>query len=89
MRVVRINSIKFKEFIASSMAEIDAMNFEDKTYDEHYNELMQWNDFDLLSYWITYNGVFDGGESNLESLKILIKDSPTINQKSIINNCNL
>jgi hypothetical protein len=89
MRLVRTNSIKFKEFLAYSMAEIDAMNFRNKTYDEHYNELMQWNDFDLLSYWMTYNGVFDGGESNLESLKILIKGSLTINPKSIINDCNL
>ena len=83
------NSTKFKEFLASSMAEIDATNFTDKTYDEHYNELMQWNDFDLLSYCLTYNGVFDGGESNLESLKILIKGSPTLNPKSIIHNCNI
>lgn len=86
---MKTNSIKFKQFLASEMAEIDSMNLTDKSYDKHYHELIQWNDFDLLAYWLTYNGVFDGGESNLEHLKILIEGSPTNNLKSIINNCNI
>lgn len=68
------NATNFKEFLASSMAEIDAINFTDKSYSEHYNKLMQWRDFDLLHYWLRYNGVFDGGESMLDNLKIFIND---------------
>jgi len=71
------NSTNFKEFLASEMAKIDTLNnFEDKTYEEHFNELMQWRDFDLFHYWLTYNGVFDGGEDMLNDIKILVTNSP-------------
>ena len=83
------NSYKLKNFLAMEMALIDSMHYDDKTYQEHYNGLMQWNDFDLLSYWIVYNGVFDGGESMLNNLKILVEGSITLNPKSVIENCNI
>lgn len=71
------NSTNFKEFLASEMAKIDTLNnFEDKTYEENFNELMQWRDFDLFQYWLRYNGVFDGGEDMLNDIKILVTDSP-------------
>ncbi len=66
------NSTNFKQFLASAMAEIDAMNFTEETYAEHYNKLMQWRDFDLFHYWLTYNGVFDGGESMLNNIKTFL-----------------
>ncbi len=66
------NSTNFKEFLASEMAEIDSMNFKEKTYNEHYNELMEWRDFDLFHYWLRYNGVFDGGESMLNNIKTFL-----------------
>jgi hypothetical protein len=50
------------------------MNFTDETYAEHYNKLMQWRDFDLFHYWLTYNGVFDGGEDMLNDIKILVNN---------------
>jgi hypothetical protein len=69
------NATNFKEFLASEMAKIDVLNnFEDKTYEEHFNDLMQWRDFDLLHYWLRYNGVFDGGQDMLNDIKILVKD---------------
>lgn len=63
---------KFKMYLAEQMAEIDAMNFQDKTYDEHFESLMQMRDFELLAYWLKYNGVFDGGEDMLTQLKTII-----------------
>lgn len=72
------NSQALKEYLASEMAEIDAMNFEDKTYEEHYNGLMQWRDFDVLAYWLKYNGVFDGGEHMLNKIKMLMNGSHTL-----------
>ena len=66
------NSTNFKEFLASEMAHIDAMHLTDKTYEEHYSELIQWRDFDLFHYWLRYNGVFDGGESMLNNIKTFL-----------------
>jgi len=43
----------------------------------------------LFHYWLTYNGVFDGGESMLNHIKILIDDSPTCNPNSVIKNFEL
>jgi hypothetical protein len=77
---------KFKQFLASSMAQVDALNFTNENYEQHYSKLMKWRDFDLLHYWLTYNGVFDGGESMLNHIKILIDDSPTCNPNSVIEN---
>ena len=79
-------STKFKQFLASEMAKIDADNFTSQTYEQHYSKLMKWRDFDLFHYWLTYNGVFDGGESMLNHIKILIDDSPTCNPNSVIEN---
>jgi hypothetical protein len=69
------NSTNFKEFLASEMAHIDAMHLTDKTYEEHYSELIQWRDFDLFHYWLRYNGVFDGGESMLNNIKTILLNS--------------
>jgi hypothetical protein len=80
---------KFKKFLASSMAEIDAENLPQETYEQHYSKLMKWRDFDLFHYWLTHNGVFDGGESTLNYIKILIDDSPTCNPNSVIKNLDL
>lgn len=52
------------------MAEIDSAQLH-QTYKESYDLLDQYSDFELLQYWITYNGVFDGGESMLNELKRL------------------
>lgn len=68
------NSENLKKFLATEMALIDSINLTEKTYQQHYESLIQWRDFDLLSYWLTYNGVFDGGESLLKHLDDLIKD---------------
>ncbi len=64
--------IKLKQFLASSMAEIDASNSieNNSEYQFHYERLLSWRDFDLLSYWLEYNGVFDGGESLLINLNV-------------------
>ena len=83
------SSEKFKQFLASEMAEIDAIHLSNQTYEQHYSTLMQWRDFDLLHYWLTYNGVFDGGESMLNHIKILINDSPTCNPNSVVKNLNI
>jgi hypothetical protein len=75
--MIHNNSTNFKEFLASEMAKIDTLNnFEDKTYEEHFNDLMQLRDFDLFHYWLEYNGVFDGGEDMLNDIKILVTNSP-------------
>lgn len=63
----------FKEFLAKAMSEIDALHLTDRTEEDHYNGLIEWRDFDLLRYWLVYNGVFDGGEDMLEHIKILGK----------------
>lgn len=65
-------SNKFKEYLAKYMAEIDFINFPSKTFDQHYANNMELRDFDLLKYWLEYNGVFDGGEDMLNKLKILL-----------------
>lgn len=67
-----MNPIKLKQFLAKEMAEIDASNEIEniKDYQYHYEKLLAWRDFDLLSYWLDYNGVFDGGESYLIKLNI-------------------
>lgn len=83
------NSTNLKEFLASQMAQIDAAHLPHKSYEEHYLELMQWRDFDLLQYWLTYNGVFDGGEDMLNHLKILIADYPTLNPRSLVHSSNI
>jgi len=67
-------SDKLKQYLANSMAEIDAINFPEKTYEEHFIKNMKLRDFELLRYWIHYNGVFDGGEEMLTKLKILITE---------------
>ena len=64
------NSTNFKQFLASAMAEIDAMNFTD---DPNLNYNIE-NRFDLFHYWLTYNGVFDGGEDMLNDIKILVNN---------------
>ena len=65
-------SDKFKQYLADYMAEIDAINFPSKTYEQHYISNMELRDFELLRYWLEYNGVFDGGEDMLNKLKILL-----------------
>jgi hypothetical protein len=56
------------------MAQIDSENL-GGSYEVHYENLSHWSDFALLGYWLTYNGVFDGGEDRLKVLKILINKS--------------
>ena len=63
---------KFKVYLAKTMADIDAQNLPEKTFKEHYDTLIKWRDFDLLKYWLEYNGVLDGGEDMLQSLRILV-----------------
>lgn len=63
---------KFKIYLAKTMADIDAHNQLEKTFQEHYDILIKWRDFDLLKYWLDYNGVLDGGEDMLQSLRILV-----------------
>ncbi len=82
------NIQKFREYLISYMAEIDAIQLGGE-YEKHYRELSRWNDFDLLQYWLIYNGVFDGGESMLMELKRLVEYSPTCNPNSVIENCNI
>lgn len=67
-------SDKLKQYLADYMAEIDAINFPEKTYEQHFIKNMMLRDFELLRYWIHYNGVFDGGEEMLTKLKILITE---------------
>ena len=64
-------SDKLKHFLASEMAKIDAVNLPDQTYEQHYSTLMKWRDFDLLNYWVHFNGVFDGGETLINKIKTL------------------
>lgn len=66
------NSNNFKVYLAETMAEIDVLHLPEKTYEEHYQVLINWRDFDLLKYWLEYNGVLDGGEDMLQSLRILV-----------------
>ena len=54
------------------MAEIDFQHFQGMTIEQHYNQRLNMRDFDLLAYWLDYNGVFDGGEDMLSKLKILL-----------------
>lgn len=68
---------KFKEYLAKTMAEIDVKHLPDRTFQEHYDTLIKWRDFDLLKYWLEYNGVLDGGEDMLQSLKILVDGFPS------------
>lgn len=65
-----MNPIKLKQFLAQEMAKIDCLNYVDynSDYQYHYEKLLSWRDFDLLSYWLEYNGVFDGGEDMLNLL---------------------
>lgn len=63
---------KFKVYLAKTMADIDAQNLPEKTFQEHYDSLIKWRDFDLLKYWLEYNGVLDGGEDMLQSLRFLV-----------------
>jgi hypothetical protein len=70
------NLNKFKEYLAKTMADIDVQNFPEKTFQEHYDTLIKWGEFDLLKYWLVYNGVFDGGEDMLNYLKILVDGYP-------------
>jgi len=67
---------KFKDYLAKTMAEIDVQNFPEKTFQEHYDTLIAWRDFDLLKYWLEYNGVLDGGEDMLQVLKLLVDGYP-------------
>jgi hypothetical protein len=60
----------FRKYLLDYMAEIDSVQLH-QTYKESYDILDQYSDFELLQYWITYNGVFDGGESMLNELKRL------------------
>jgi hypothetical protein len=66
-------SNKLKHYLAQYMAEIDFQNFGQMTHEEHYNQKMNMRDFDLLAYWLDYNGVFDGGEDMISKLKILVQ----------------
>lgn len=65
-----MNAINLKQFLAKEMAIIDAQNEIEGNSDfqYHYERLLSWRDFDLLEYWIDYNGVFDGGEHMLNLL---------------------
>lgn len=65
-------SNKLKHYLSQYMAEVDFQNFGQMTFAEHYNQKMNMRDFDLLAYWLDYNGVFDGGENMISKLKILI-----------------
>ena len=67
-------SDRLKQYLADYMAEIDAINYPDKTYEQHYINNMALRDFDLLKYWLEYNGVFDGGEEMLFKLRILLTE---------------
>lgn len=60
-----------KQELANQMACADALNELDDnaTFDYHFQKLMGMRDFDLLQYWLEYNGVFDGGEDLLQYLK--------------------
>lgn len=78
----------FRHFLIDAMAKVDCIHLFDN-YDYHYKHLSDYSDFSLLQYWLTYHGVFDGGESNLNELKRLISYSPTCNPKSVIENLNL
>lgn len=62
----------FKEFLAREMAQIDCQNTP-MSFEYHYAELMKGGEFDLLAYWLSYNGVFDGGQENLQALKMLLR----------------
>lgn len=66
------NVDRFKQYLADYMAEIDAVNFPDQTFEEHFEKNMALRDFELLQVWLGYNGVFDGGEDMLVKLKILV-----------------
>lgn len=70
------NSDNFKVYLAKTMADIDAYHLPEKTFQEHYDTLIKWREFDLLRYWLIYNGVFDGGEDMLDYLKILVDGYP-------------
>jgi hypothetical protein len=65
-------AIKLKQFLAKEMAKIDTLNEIENNCDfsYHYERLLSWRDFDLLYYWIDYNGIFDGGIDLLNNLNI-------------------
>ena len=71
-------SNKLKHYLSQYMAEVDFQNFGQMTYEEHYNQKMNMRDFDLLAYWLDYNGVFDGGEDMISKLKILTNKTTTL-----------
>lgn len=60
-------SFELKKKISREMAEVDAENFL-LDYQEAYEKHLASDPFELLEYWITYMGVFDGGESRLQYL---------------------
>lgn len=67
-------SQNLRAYLIDYMAEIDAMNL-GHTYEYHCAQLQRWSDFSLLQYWITYNGVFDGGQEMLTELKRLTDEA--------------
>ena len=70
------------------MADIDSTQL-GGSYDEHYALLDHWTDFELLQYWLLYNGVFDGGEGMLNELKRLCVGDPRCNTRSDVQNQNI
>lgn len=76
---------EMRYYLSNYMAEIDTAQL-GGTYEEHYKKLDTWTDFELLRYWLLYNGVFDGGESMLMELKRLCSGDPRCNPNSVILN---
>ena len=68
---MKTNVQDFRNYLIDYMAKIDSVNL-GGSYEYHCSNLQSWNDFDLLEYWLTYNGVFDGGEDMLKELKRLV-----------------
>jgi len=66
-------SQQLRDILISEMASIDSENL-GGTYEYNYENLERWSDFALLQYWLEYNGVFDGGEERLNTLKILTQN---------------
>lgn len=77
--------VDFRYYLTDYMSTIDTAQL-GGTYDEHYKKFDTWTDFELLRYWLLYNGVFDGGESMLMELKRLCPSDPRCNPNSEIKN---
>jgi hypothetical protein len=77
-----------RAYLVDYMAEVDSIQL-GGAFEYRKAQLECWSDFALLQYWLTYNGVFDGGESMLTELKRLVAHSPTCNPKSVIDNCSI